>query len=182
MLIEEEFKAIYLDDKIREIVPFLKKLTPRDKKEVAAVLKKTINKEWGHNTISVLAAFACCKTRNEYEKRSPGYYAMPEGFIDEWYVPSWLEECILSLREFDDVKVWEWVLFAYLEPADHEILAQQEELLLSFSSTQHFLKILNPVVTHNNFETENFSSVASSIVRLRKTVEPASAATREDCC
>ncbi len=47
MLIDEEFKTIYLNYKIKEIIPFLKKLTPKDKKEVAAILKKKINKEWG---------------------------------------------------------------------------------------------------------------------------------------
>jgi hypothetical protein len=46
MLIDEEFKTI-LNYKIKEIIPFLKKLTPKDKKEVAAILKKRSIKNGG---------------------------------------------------------------------------------------------------------------------------------------
>ncbi|WP_284461491.1 DUF6493 family protein [Chryseobacterium sp.] len=121
MLIEEGFKAIYLNYKIKEIVPFLKKLTPKDKKEIAALLKKFINKEWGHNSISVLAALACCKTKNEYEKVSPGYYSMPVALIDElleFYVPEWLGESYSFLREVGYLKMLEWEQKGYLTVND----------------------------------------------------------------
>lgn len=36
MLNDEGFKRKYLNCKIKEMVPFLKKLTPKDKKEVVA--------------------------------------------------------------------------------------------------------------------------------------------------
>ncbi|CAM2940450.1 hypothetical protein DRF59_09100 [Chryseobacterium flavum] len=111
MLIEEEFKAIYLNYKIKEIISFLKKLTPKDKKEIAVLLKKHINKEWGHNSISVLAALVCCKTKNEYEKVSPGYYSWPVPLIDElfeFYVPEWISESHSFLEEINYLKVLEW--------------------------------------------------------------------------
>lgn len=111
MLIEAEFKAIYLNYKIKEIVPFLKKLTLHDKKEVASILKKHINKEWGHNTISVVAALACSKTKEEYEKIKPGYYSIPDHLIDELfesYVPDWVGVSHLFLEGFDYLKVLEW--------------------------------------------------------------------------
>ncbi|MCJ7934812.1 MAG: DUF6493 family protein [Chryseobacterium sp.] len=269
MLIEEGFKALYLNYKIKEIVPFLTKLTPKDKKEIAALLKKMINKEWGHNSISVLAALACCKTKNEYEKISPGYYSMPVDLIDELfesYVPEWIGESHSFLREMGYLKMLEWEqkgyltlndeicasllsssisqdvvsvypvtleshiwllfeyessitarygdrnwkdllktlvqenkierfsilksslsavnfnfskehntwfleLFAYLEPADKEILELQEELFLIFHSTQQslfpgILKILNPVITETGFKTELFLHSITSLVSL----------------
>ncbi|CAH0264179.1 DUF6493 family protein [Chryseobacterium sp. Bi04] len=269
MLIEEGFKAIYLNYKIKEIVPFLKKLTPKDKKEIAALLKKFINKEWGHNSISVLAALACCKTKNEYENLSPGYYSMPVELIDELfesYVPEWIGESYSFLRETGYLKMLEWEqkgyltvdneicaslltsslsedelctypvtlkkhiwflfeyescitehygernwkdllknlvqkdkidrnrvlksslkaihfnfskehntwfleLFAYLEPADNEILKLQEELFLIFHSTQHslfpgILKALNPVITEKEFKTEAFLDAVERLLTL----------------
>ncbi|MDW9382290.1 DUF6493 family protein [Chryseobacterium sp. JV558] len=81
MLIDEGFKAIYLNYKIKEIVPFLKKLTPKDKEEIAALLKKHRNKKLSRNTISVLASLICCKAGNEYKDKS-GYDAIPACFVD----------------------------------------------------------------------------------------------------
>ncbi|MBV8326344.1 DUF6493 family protein [Chryseobacterium sp.] len=137
MLIEEEFKAIYLNYKIKEIVPFLKKLTPKDKKEIAALLKKRINKEWGHNSISVLAALTCCTTGNEYSKVSPGYYSMPVDLIDELfesYVPEWIGENYQFLKEIEYLKILEWEEKGYLILND-EICAS----LLSASISEDIL-------------------------------------------
>ncbi|WP_276875470.1 DUF6493 family protein [Chryseobacterium joostei] len=122
MLIEEEFRAIYLNYKIKEIVPFLKKLTQKDKKEVASILKNNINKEWGHNNISVLATLVCSKTKNEYEKIGPGYYSMPVNLIDEifeTYVPEWIGESLLFLSNFEYIKVLEWEQKGYLKLNDN---------------------------------------------------------------
>lgn len=121
MLIEDEFKTIYLNYRIKEIVPFLTKLTPEDKKEIVALLKKHINKEWGHNNISVLAALACCKNSSEYGKLSPGYYSVPVAQIDELfesYIPDWLGESYSFLKEFDYLKVLEWEQKGYLKLND----------------------------------------------------------------
>lgn len=135
MLIDEEFKTIYLNYKIKEIIPFLKKLTPKDKKEVAAILKKQINKEWGHNTISVLAALACSKARDEYEKMRPGFYSIPVELVDELfetYVPDWIGESYLFLDAFDYLKVLEWEQKGYVT-VQNEIWAA---LLSSSSRTE----------------------------------------------
>ncbi|MCS4305501.1 DUF6493 family protein [Chryseobacterium sp. BIGb0232] len=121
MLINEEFKAIYLNYRIKDIIPFLKKLTPKDKQEVAAILKKNINKEWGHNTISVLAALACSKTKEEYEKMRPGFHSIPVELVDdlfETYIPDWIGESHLFLYGFDYLKVLEWVQKEYLTLPD----------------------------------------------------------------
>lgn len=138
MLIDEEFKTIYLNYKIKEIIAFLKKLTPKDKKEVAAILKKHINKEWGHNTISVLAALACSKTKDEYEKMRPGFYSIPVELVDELfetYVPDWIGECHLFLDGFDYLKVLEWEQKGYLTLPDIAWAA----LLSSSSRTEETL-------------------------------------------
>ncbi|SDJ78865.1 DUF6493 family protein [Chryseobacterium jejuense] len=144
MLIDEEFKTIYLNYKIKEIIPFLKKLTPKDKKEVAATLKKNINKEWGHNTISVLAALVCSKTKDEYEKMRPGFYSIPVELVDELfesYVPDWVGESYLFLDGFYYLKVLEWEHKGYLTLHD-EIWAsllssslRTEEILFSYPAT-----------------------------------------------
>ncbi|AZB08673.1 hypothetical protein EG344_07395 [Chryseobacterium sp. G0162] len=143
MLIDQEFKAIYLNYKIKEIIPFLKKLTPKDKKEVAAILKKHINKEWGHNTISVLAALACCKTKEEYEKMRPGFYSIPVELVDELfetYIPDWIGESHLFLDGFDYLKILEWKRKGYLTLQD-EIWAS----LLSSSSRTEEILFTDPV-------------------------------------
>lgn len=148
MLIEDEFKTIYLNYRIKEIVPFLIKLTPKDKKEVVALLKKYMNKEWGHNNISVLAALACSKTRAEYEKLSPGYYSMPIAQVEELfesYTPDWLGESYSFVNNFDYLKALEWQQKGYLKLND-EITASllssswapehtAEEILLTYPAT-----------------------------------------------
>ncbi|MFZ4931192.1 DUF6493 family protein [Chryseobacterium sp. Mn2064] len=124
MLIEDEFKTLYLNYRIKEIVPFLKKLKPKDKKEVVALLKKHIHKEWGHNTISLLAALACCKTKNEFERLAPGYFSIPVEAVEdlfESYQPDWLGESYPFLREFNYLKVLEWEQKGFLQLNDESI-------------------------------------------------------------
>ncbi|WP_160138946.1 DUF6493 family protein [Chryseobacterium sp. c4a] len=144
MLIEEQFKVIYLNYKIKEIIPFLKNLTPKDRKEVAAILKKHINKEWGHNTVSVLAALACSITKEEYEKMRPGFHSIPEELVDELfetYVPDWIGESHLFLNGFDYLKVLEWEQKGYLtlQPEFWASLlsssSRTEEILLAYPVT-----------------------------------------------
>lgn len=161
MLIDEQFKAIYLNYKIKEIIPFLKKLTPQDKKEAAAILKKHINKEWGHNTISVLAALACSKTREEYEKMRPGFHSIPVELVDELfetYVPDWIGESHLFLNGFDYLKVLEWEQKGYLTLHD-EIWAS----LLSSSPRTEEIIFTYPVTleSHIWFLFEHECSITS---------------------
>ncbi|RQO41659.1 hypothetical protein DBR39_03260 [Chryseobacterium sp. KBW03] len=93
MLIDEGFKTKYLNYKTKETAPFLKKLTPKDKKEVVALLKKHANKKGGRNTISVWAALVGCKAGNEYKRLRSGYYSIPADVVDqilETYIPLWI--------------------------------------------------------------------------------------------
>ncbi|MGU3373411.1 DUF6493 family protein [Chryseobacterium sp. M5A1_1a] len=152
MLIDAEFRAIYLNYKIKEIVPFLKKLTQKDKKEVASILKNNINKEWGHNNISVLATLACSKTKNEYEKIGPGYYSMPVDLIDELfeaYVPEWMGESHLFLNEFEYLKVLEWEQKGYLKVND-EISASLLSSSLASSHTLEEILFTYPVTINSH--------------------------------
>lgn len=138
MFIAEEFKTIYLNYKIKEIVPFLKKLIPKDKKEVVSILKKHINKEWGHNTISVLAALACSNTKAEYEKLKPGYYSISVNLIDELfesYVPEWIGESYLFLEGYEYLKILEWNSKGYFNLNE----TVSAELLASSSKTDDIL-------------------------------------------
>lgn len=180
MLIDEEFKTIYLNYKIKEIIPFLKKLTAKDKKEVAAILKKNINKEWGHNTISVLAALACSKTKDEYEKMRPGFYSIPVELVDELFetdVPDWIGESYLFLEGFDYLKVLEWEQKGYFTLQD-EIWAA----LLSESSRTEETMFTYPVTLQSHiwllFEHEcsitsvyrdrNWKDVLKNLVQEKK--------------
>lgn len=161
MLIDEEFKTIYLNYKIKEIIPFLKKLTPKDKREVAAILKKNINKEWGHNTISVLAALACSNTKDEYEKMRPGFHSIPVELVDELfetYVPDWMGESYLFLDGFDYLKILEWEQKGYLTLHDETWAA-----LLSSSSRAEETLFTYPVTleSHIWFLFEHDCSITS---------------------
>ncbi|AZA82284.1 hypothetical protein C1637_09285 [Chryseobacterium lactis] len=149
MLTEEEFKAIYLNYKIKEIVPFLKKLTPKDKIEVAAILKKHINKEWGHNNISVLAALACSRTKEEYAKLSPGYYSLPIDLIEdlfESFIPEWIGESYPFLKEIEYLKVMEWEQSGYLTLADELNASLLSSSLLSADQLQSYPVILDSYI------------------------------------
>lgn len=53
MLIEDEFKAIYVYYKIKEIILFLEKPIPNEKEKIIVILKNSLKKDWGHNTISI---------------------------------------------------------------------------------------------------------------------------------
>lgn len=171
MLIDEHFKAIYLNYKIKEIIPFLKTLTPKDKKEVAAILKKHINKEWGHNTISVLAALACSKTKEEYEKMRPGFHSIPVELVDELFetdVPEWIGESHLFLEGFDYLKILDWENKGYVTIQD-EIWAS----LLSASSRTAETLVTYPVTldTHIWFLFEYECSSITSVYRERSWKE-----------
>lgn|GEM_PF-1975662 len=63
MLIEGEFKAIYLHDKIKEIILFLEKLIPKEKEKIIVILKNSQKKDRGHNAVSVLATLGCSKNK-----------------------------------------------------------------------------------------------------------------------
>ncbi|PTT35218.1 hypothetical protein DBR28_12525, partial [Chryseobacterium sp. HMWF028] len=82
MLIDEVFEVIYLNYKIKNIAPFLKKLIPKDKKVDVALLKKQNNKKLSQNRTAVLASLICCKAGNEYRNKS-GYNMIPAYFVDE---------------------------------------------------------------------------------------------------
>ncbi|NIF07142.1 hypothetical protein F3J23_17095 [Chryseobacterium sp. Tr-659] len=138
MLIDEGFNTIYLNYATRETIPFLKKLTPRDKKEVVVLLKKRINKKWRRNTIFVLAASACCKTQNEYERMSPGYYYVRADSADRLFA-SYIFESIGKFYSF----------FNYLLNFYHSVYINNLIRILStapsfsgFALTEKYNKIL----------------------------------------
>lgn len=111
MGIEDQFKAIYLNYKIKEIILFLKTLGPKDKEQIAIILKKYLKKDWGHNDVSMLAALACSKNKNEYETIASAYYSVPLDLIDELfesYVPEWIGESYFFLRNVNYLKILDW--------------------------------------------------------------------------
>lgn len=142
MLIGDELKTIYLNYRIKEIVPFLIKLTPKEKKETAVILKKFLNKDWGYNHVSMLATLACCSTQEEYEKLAPGYYAVPIHLIDELfesYVPEWIGNSYPFLRNIDYLKVLEWQQKGYLKLNDEVCANLLSESLASDHTSEEIL-------------------------------------------
>lgn len=142
MLIEDELKTIYLNYRIKEIIPFLIKLTPKEKKETAAILKKFLNKDWGHNHISVLAALASSPTPDEYSKLAPGHYAVPTDLVDELfqsYVPDWIGENNSFLRNINYLKVLEWEAKGYLKLNDETCAHLLSESLVSNHTAEDIL-------------------------------------------
>ena len=77
MLIEDEFKAIYLNDKIKEIILFLEKLNPKEKEKIIVILKKSLKKDWDHNTVSMLATLACSNNKSEYKTIASSCFSFP---------------------------------------------------------------------------------------------------------
>lgn len=142
MLIEDELKTIYLNYRIKEIIPFLIKLTPKEKRETAAILKKFLNKGWGHNHISMLTALACSRTPDEYGKLAPGYYAVPVNLVDELFdshVPQWIGDSYLFLRNIGYLKVLEWERKGYLKLNDETGALLLSESLVSDYSAEDIL-------------------------------------------
>lgn len=166
MLIEDEFKTLYLNYRIKEIVPFLKKLKPKDKKEIVALLKKYINREWGHNTISLLAALACCKTKNEFEKLGTAYYSIPVEAVEdifEFYLPDWLGESYSFLREFNYLKVLEWEQKGFLTLNDeNSALLLSSSITSKSSSDDIFFSFPVTVTSHIWFLFQYESDITSS--------------------
>ncbi|NML70630.1 hypothetical protein HHL23_12550 [Chryseobacterium sp. RP-3-3] len=151
MLIGDELKTIYLNYRIKEIVPFLIKLTPKEKKETAVILKKYLNKDWGYNHVSMLATLACSSTQDEYEKWAPGYYAAPIHLIDELfesYVPEWIGNSYPFLRNIDYLKVLEWQQKGYLKLND-EVCANllSESLASDYTSEELRITIENKEIS-----------------------------------
>ncbi|MDN5476423.1 MAG: DUF6493 family protein [Chryseobacterium sp.] len=142
MLIGDELKTIYLNFRIKEIIPFLIKLTPKEKKETAVILKKFLNKDWGHNHVSMLATLACSSTQEEYEKLASAYYALPVDLIDELfesYVPEWVGNCYPFLRNIDYLKVLEWQEKGYLQLTDEVCANLLSESLASNHTSEEIL-------------------------------------------
>jgi hypothetical protein len=184
MLIEDEFKRIYLNFKLKEIVPFLTKLTSKEKKETAAVLKKSLNKNWGHNHISVLAALACSNTKEEYDKLSPGYYALPVNLVDELfesYVPDWIGDSYTFLRNAGYFKAMEWQKKGYCS-LNNEISAgllseslvsehSEEELFFTYPQTLNshiWLLFEYPSDITYHYRKRNWKDIFKDLIRENK--------------
>lgn len=102
MLSEDELKRIYLNDKIKEIIPFFKKLTLKKAHESSVILKK---KDWRYNHGYVLVLLASTRTRGQYKKQAQSYYELPVNFPHELfksYMTEWAESSCLfvTLNKF----------------------------------------------------------------------------------
>ncbi|MDV7698986.1 DUF6493 family protein [Chryseobacterium soli] len=79
MLIEDEFKEIYLHYQIKEIILFLEKLIPKEKEKIIVILKNALKKEWDHNRVSMLATLACSKNKNTIQHRKVLKFSLNAG-------------------------------------------------------------------------------------------------------
>ncbi|KXH80434.1 hypothetical protein [Chryseobacterium kwangjuense] len=85
MLSVDELKRIYLNDKIKEIIPFFKKLTPKKIQKTSVILKKSLNKDWGYNLGFLFILSASTRILDQYRKQSSGYYASSVSFPDQLF-------------------------------------------------------------------------------------------------
>jgi len=93
MLIEDEWKRTYLNEKPKEIIPFPKKFTPKEKKEATVILKNFLNKDRGYSQASMLAVLASSRTRYQYKKLIPGYTQSLSTFFQNYCSPRWSQIC-----------------------------------------------------------------------------------------
>lgn len=95
----DELKQIYINRKTDEIVPFLKKLTPKDKKELQPRLEDLLrisNFRHSKEPIFYAAALVCC---NKIQYKDLTRWAHYEGLeiyneILDWHNPDWFSDFI----------------------------------------------------------------------------------------
>lgn len=83
MLSEDELKRIYLNDKIKEIILFFRKLTPKEIQKTSVIVKKFLNNDWRHNHGSELTLSVSNQTHEQYGKLAPGFYILPVSFLSK---------------------------------------------------------------------------------------------------
>lgn len=90
----DELKDIFLNRKTDEIVPFLKKLSPKDKKELQPKLQELLsmgNFRKGEEPVFYAVAFVCCNKTQYKNLTRWAYYGGFEIYneILDWYNPDW---------------------------------------------------------------------------------------------
>jgi len=95
----DELKEIYLEQKTDLIIPFLKKLTPKDKKELRpkiSSLREMSNYRRGEEPIFYAIALLCCN-KTQYKDLTRWIHAAGlEIYNDilDWYNPEWFSELL----------------------------------------------------------------------------------------
>lgn len=121
----DEFTTIYQNNLTQKLLPYLQKLTAKERKELVSLLRphKDVAHKKGNKGIYYAAALACC-TRKQFQTFTEWYYGDIPQLADEilaWYCPEWLSE------HYNDERVWgalaykcllRWQLKGYLHPSD----------------------------------------------------------------
>lgn len=122
----DEFYAIHKSNRISAIASFLQKLTPKERKEMASILRKmpesTIKRPG--KEIFFISCLACC-TQNQFKNLTRWYNGNPPEQTDEilvWNCPSWLSDHYnqaveSNLRVLDYDTLCRWQLKGYFTPS-----------------------------------------------------------------
>ncbi|MDR1090915.1 MAG: DUF6493 family protein [Prevotella sp.] len=99
----DDFLKIYKNNETGNIIPFLKKLSAKDKKEIVRAMKPFSDVAYnkGNKDIFYVAALACC-TKSQFKTYTQWYYGYIPELADEvlaWHCPAWLSEHYNSLME-----------------------------------------------------------------------------------
>lgn len=92
----DDFLKIYKNNETQQIIPFLKKLSPKDKKEIVKAMKPFVDtaNQKGNKDIFYVAALVCC-TKTQFRAYIEWFYGYVPDLADEvleWYCPEWLSE------------------------------------------------------------------------------------------
>ncbi|NDV97155.1 hypothetical protein D0T84_19940 [Dysgonomonas sp. 521] len=125
MAIIEEFKIIYYNNQTNKVIPFLQRLTAKERKELARDMKPLTEEKKKHNrNIFFAAALACC-TKTQYRIYTEWMSGRLTELVDEvlaWQCPAWLSEHYNKQAErdwylIDYHNVLNWQLKGYLSPS-----------------------------------------------------------------
>ncbi|MFK7770935.1 MAG: DUF6493 family protein [Saprospiraceae bacterium] len=141
MKTQEEFTQIIEAENVEAIIPFLKKMTKEDKKELVPFLKKEINRLTQYiqegNTWSQLAtkeqktilkyAGYVCLNQKEYSSKFRFFETdVIDGVLD-FYIPSWLSDYVISSNEGE---VFSEITYLWLMEKMEKGLVKYDESLI----------------------------------------------------
>ncbi|MDR2921301.1 MAG: DUF6493 family protein [Tannerella sp.] len=155
----EQFRTIYHNDQTERIIPFLKKLNAKDKKEIAKELIKINDKEKINVNIDAfwIASVICC-TKTQFRALTNWHNTHVTEFVDqalEWNCPEWFSEIYNKSAEED---YWlyihypnlvRWQQKGFLQPSGKLIARSLTDAICSWNQKTYKSTYTPEIVSQN---------------------------------